>query len=82
MNGMKWNNGYGKIGTTLLLYPSCPLKIIFTSYYLEAITKEEYESRVAAMNPFVPSLISKYEKEEVQYDVGDDGCENGVCPVR
>jgi adenosylcobalamin-dependent ribonucleoside-triphosphate reductase len=48
----------------------------------EAITKEEYESRVAAMNPFVPSLISKYEKEEVQYDVGDDGCENGVCPVR
>jgi ribonucleoside-diphosphate reductase alpha chain/ribonucleoside-triphosphate reductase len=34
------------------------------------------------MNPFVPSLISKYEKEETEYDIGDDGCESGVCPVR
>ena len=48
----------------------------------EAITEEEYKQRVAAMNPFVPSLISKYEKEEVEYDIGNDGCEGGVCPVR
>jgi ribonucleoside-diphosphate reductase alpha chain/ribonucleoside-triphosphate reductase len=34
------------------------------------------------MKPFIPSLISKYEKEEVVYDIGSDGCEGGVCPVR
>ncbi|WP_324824426.1 ribonucleoside-triphosphate reductase, adenosylcobalamin-dependent [Sinanaerobacter sp. ZZT-01] len=48
----------------------------------EGISEEEYEKRREAMNPFVPSLISKYEKEEVQYDIGDEGCEAGVCPIR
>ncbi|MDR1029025.1 MAG: ribonucleoside-triphosphate reductase, adenosylcobalamin-dependent [Clostridiales Family XIII bacterium] len=48
----------------------------------ETITAEEYERRVKEMKPFIPSLISKYEKEEVDYDIGDDGCEGGVCPVR
>ncbi|MDR1815616.1 MAG: ribonucleoside-triphosphate reductase, adenosylcobalamin-dependent, partial [Clostridiales Family XIII bacterium] len=48
----------------------------------EEITQEEYEQRRAAMKPFIPSLISKYEKEEVELDVGSDGCESGVCPVR
>lgn len=48
----------------------------------EEISEEEYKRRKMAMNPFVPSLISKYEKEEVDYDIGNEGCENGVCPVR
>ncbi len=48
----------------------------------EEITEEEYQKRAAAMTPFVPSLISKYEKEEVEYDIGDEGCESGVCPIR
>ncbi len=48
----------------------------------EEITEEEYEKRVAVMKPFTPSLISKYEKEEVEFDIGNDGCEGGVCPVR
>jgi len=48
----------------------------------EAITEKDYLERVAAMRPFIPSLISKYEKEEVEYDIGSDGCEAGVCPVR
>lgn len=48
----------------------------------EEITEEEYEARKAAMNPFVPSLIGKYEKEEVQFDIGNEGCEGGICPVR
>ena len=48
----------------------------------EEITQEEYQKRVGEMNAFVPSLISKYEKEEIQYDIGNDGCEGGVCPVR
>ncbi len=41
----------------------------------EEISEEEYKRRVEVMNPFVPSLISKYEKEEVEYDIGDEGCE-------
>jgi ribonucleoside-diphosphate reductase alpha chain/ribonucleoside-triphosphate reductase len=48
----------------------------------EEITEEEYEKRVKAMKAFVPSLISKYEKEETEYDIGDAGCVNGVCPIR
>ncbi|HHX02839.1 MAG TPA: ribonucleoside-triphosphate reductase, adenosylcobalamin-dependent, partial [Tissierellia bacterium] len=48
----------------------------------ESIEEEEYEKRKAAMKPFRPSLISKYEVVETQFDIGDDGCENGVCPVR
>jgi ribonucleoside-diphosphate reductase alpha chain/ribonucleoside-triphosphate reductase len=48
----------------------------------EEISEEEYERRVVAMKPFIPSLISKYEKEETEYDIGNEGCETGVCPIR
>ena len=48
----------------------------------EEITEKQYRERVAAMNAFVPSLIAKYEKEEVQFDIGNEGCEGGICPVR
>ena len=48
----------------------------------EAITEEEYEARRSAMRPFNPSLISKYEREESELDVGGADCANGVCPVR
>lgn len=48
----------------------------------EAITKEEYNKRVKEMKPFIPSLIGKYEKEEVEIDIGNEGCESGHCPVR
>lgn len=48
----------------------------------EEISQAEYERRVSEMKPFIPSLISRYEKEEVDYDIGNDGCEGGVCPIR
>ena len=48
----------------------------------EAIEKGEYEKRVNEMKPFIPSLISKFEKEETELDIGNDGCETGICPVR
>ncbi len=47
-----------------------------------SISEEEFEEKVEALAPFRPSLISKYEKEEVLFDIGDDGCESGVCPIR
>jgi ribonucleoside-diphosphate reductase alpha chain/ribonucleoside-triphosphate reductase len=48
----------------------------------EAITEEEYNKRVSEMKPFVPSLISKYEIEEVELDIGESECSGGVCPLR
>lgn len=48
----------------------------------ESITEEEYKTRKGQMKPFRPSLIQKYEKVETQFDIGDDGCEAGVCPIR
>ncbi|MBF4695952.1 ribonucleoside-triphosphate reductase, adenosylcobalamin-dependent [Fusibacter ferrireducens] len=48
----------------------------------ESIEEEEYNRRVSEMKPFRPSLITKYEKEEMNFDIGTDGCETGACPVR
>ncbi len=48
----------------------------------ESIDKDEYERRVEEMRPFIPNLISKYEKHEQQLDIGTDGCDTGVCPIR
>lgn len=48
----------------------------------ESIDEEEYNLRVRKMKPFIPSLISKYEIIEEQFDVGTDGCDSGACPVR
>lgn len=48
----------------------------------EEISKEEYEKRKAAMRSFNPSLLAKYEHEEMELDIGASDCANGVCPVR
>ena len=48
----------------------------------EEITEEEYEKRKQEMKPFNPSLISKYEQEESELDIGESECVNGVCPIR
>ena len=48
----------------------------------EAISEAEYELRKAKMRSFNPSLISKYEHEETDLDIGSSDCASGVCPVR
>ena len=48
----------------------------------EEITEDEYHKRVAKMKPFVPSLVSKYEFEETEFDIGNEGCEMGACSIR
>ncbi len=49
----------------------------------EQITKEEYEERKRSMRPFIPSLLSKYEVEETELDIGSmSDCEGGVCAIR
>lgn len=48
----------------------------------EAITKEEYEERVSKMKSFNPNLLQKYEKEEIEIDLGESECVGGSCPIR
>ena len=73
-----WNNWDDVVALSFLSYDD--------SFYdlmpYEEISKEEYEKRKAAMRPFNPSLISKYEREETELDIGASDCVNGVCPVR
>jgi len=47
----------------------------------ESISEKEYNIRVKKMKPFLTNLIGKYEKEEIELDIGES-CESGVCPVR
>lgn len=48
----------------------------------ETISEEEYLDRKEKMRPFIPSLISKYETREEDYELENDACESGICPVR
>lgn len=48
----------------------------------EAISKDEFERRQADMKPFIPSLLAKYESGQSEYEIENDNCENGICPIR
>lgn len=48
----------------------------------ESISEDEYNRRVSAMRPFIPSMLTEYEKEGLSTDPGESGCENGICPIR
>lgn len=73
-----WDNWDDTVALSFLSYEDNFYELL----PFEEISEEEYNSRVSAMKPFIPSLISKYEKEESMFDIGDDGCESGICPVR
>ncbi|URZ16903.1 ribonucleoside-triphosphate reductase, adenosylcobalamin-dependent [Clostridium felsineum] len=55
------------------------------SYYqllpYEAITKEEYEKRAKDMLP-IDSELLKYFENGADFDIGNEGCEGGLCPIR
>ena len=48
----------------------------------EIISEEEYNQRVSEMKPFIPSLITKYEREETEFDLENSDCEGGICSIR
>ena len=73
-----WDNWDGVVALSFLSYDDSFYELL----PYEAITEEEYLRRKQAMKPFNPSLISKYEHEESELDIGDLECVNGVCPVR
>jgi ribonucleoside-diphosphate reductase alpha chain/ribonucleoside-triphosphate reductase len=73
-----WDNWDSVVAVSFLslddnFYPQAPY---------ESITEEEYNKHVSEMKPFIPSLISQYEIEEEEIDVGSSECQNGVCPIR
>ncbi|MBA4542051.1 hypothetical protein H1164_03930 [Thermoactinomyces daqus] len=47
----------------------------------ETISREQYEEMKAKMPPFIPEILRAYENGE-EFDIGSDGCEAGVCPIR
>lgn len=47
----------------------------------EAITKERYEELAAKQAEFDPATLERYEKGD-DFDLDQDGCESGICPVR
>lgn len=73
-----WNNWDDVVALSFLSYND--------SFYelmpYEAIDEAEYQRRKAAMKPFNPSLLSRYEHEETQLDIGEAECAGGACPVR
>ena len=73
-----WNNWDDVVALSFLSYDENFYELL----PYEAITEEEYEARRAKMRPFNPSLISKYEHEETDLDIGGSDCASGVCPVR
>jgi ribonucleoside-diphosphate reductase alpha chain/ribonucleoside-triphosphate reductase len=73
-----WDNWDDVVALSFLAYDDSFYELL----PFEEITKKEYERRVSEMKPFIPSLISRFEKEESDFDIGDEGCEGGVCPVR
>ena len=73
-----WNNWDDVVALSFLSYDDNFYELM----PYEAIDEQEYLRRKAAMRPFNPSLLSKYEQSETQLDIGDSECASGVCPVR
>lgn len=48
----------------------------------EEISEEVYKEMKSKMVRFNPSLISKYESSYQEFDVNDDSCSTGACPIR
>lgn len=73
-----WDNWDIQIGLTFLSLEDSFYQLL----PYEKITEDEYNARVSKMSAFIPSLISKYETEEEDLDMGDAECATGYCPVR
>jgi len=73
-----WNNWDDVVAVSFVSWDDS----FYAQMPYEKISKNEYEKRKKEMIHFIPSLISKYEKEEMEIDAGDESCSNGACPIR
>ena len=46
----------------------------------QEITEDEYLERKKRMKPFDASMLEQYEAQE--FDLGEESCESGACPIR
>ncbi|NLV50248.1 MAG: ribonucleoside-triphosphate reductase, adenosylcobalamin-dependent [Clostridiales bacterium] len=72
-----WNNWDDCIALSFLPYDDSFYELL----PYEAISAEEYERRISAMKPFVPSLLKQFESGDDNRELDDD-CAAGNCPVR
>lgn len=73
-----WDNWDSIVGVSFLslddnYYPLLPYEE--TSY-------EDYVNRVAQMRQFSAEDLALFEEKETDLDIGNEGCEGGVCPIR
>lgn len=48
----------------------------------EECTREEYEALLGSMSPLTIEHLGRFENPTIDTDIGSDGCETGVCPIR
>lgn len=48
----------------------------------EKISKKEYEKLIKGRKDFASSLISRYESKDEEYEIIEDECAGGACPLR
>ncbi len=76
-----WDNWDEVVGLTLI--PDEEDNSVYELMPFEECSEEEYNRRISEMKPFIPSLISKYETEEIDSDDPNmNDCATGICPVR
>ncbi len=73
-----WNNWDDVVAVTFLALDDNFYELL----PYESITKEEYNEKNSTLSTFRASLISKYEKQKTEFDIGNDECESGICPIR
>jgi len=74
-----WKNWDTVVGISLLPDEG---ESFYTLQPLESCSEEEYNRRVSEMKPFIPSLINKYESEDIELDIDMSDCASGSCPIR
>ena len=48
----------------------------------EDITKDKYEKLLEQTPKFNPEILSQYENFEEEFDILDEDCDSGACPIR
>lgn len=73
-----YNNWDSVVGVTFLSLDDSFYQLL----PYEAITKEKYEELLAKQPKFNPSILTKFEKFDEEFDILDADCDSGACPIR
>lgn len=73
-----WDNWDNFVGVSFLAYNGGSYKL--APY--EEITEEQYHELRMAMRPFDAALLEQYEQPEEEFELIDEACATGACPIR